>query len=114
MKGLLPWIGGAIIGALIIFTFTWLSGSDMPPAKHIEGWQILHDDITYRSMSGEDQIEIIVTYIAEGADPRPAWPLVNEMMNNAFATIYSTGFVDCQEKCEAALDEVHAAYTMME
>jgi len=100
-------VGFTIGGAVSAFDTT-------SPEEHIQGWNILHDDIAYRSMGGEDQINLIITYITEGADPRPAWPLVQEMLNDAFATIYASGFVDCQEKCEAALDEVHAAYTMME
>lgn len=115
MKGILPWIGGAIIGAAIISLCVWLSDFDKNSnTEYIEGWTILSKDVAFNGMGPEDRIEIIVTYVAEGADPRPAWPLVTEMLNNAYADLYAEGFVDCQEECEAAIDQIHNVYTLLE
>ena len=98
-------LGVALVALVVGLTCgaTFLSGSDMSAEESISGWNILSGDIHFRSMKPEDRIEMIVSYVAEGSDPRPAWPIVTDLLNDAFADIYSEGYVDCQEKCERAM-----------
>lgn len=106
-----------IIASLMVgFGIGWkMSDFDkLSNTEHIQGWTILSKDVAFNGMCGEDQIEIIITYVAEGADPRPAWPLVMSMLNTAYSDIYANGFVDCQEECEVAIDQIHNAYALME
>jgi len=110
-------LGVALVALIVGLTCgaAFLSASDTKPdAYHIDRWTTLNMDTVFRSMKPEDRIEIMVTYIAEGADPRPAWRLVTEMLTEAYADIYAAGFVDCQEECEKALDQAHAVYSMMD
>jgi hypothetical protein len=36
------------------------------------------------------------------------------MLNSAYSELYAEGFADCQEECEAAINQIHNAYTIME
>lgn len=112
-------IAMCIIGMIACLVFGWsvrgMSETDThPDTYHIERWTLLNADTSFRSMPPEDRVEVIVTYVAEGADPRPAWQTVSVMLTDAFSDIYAEGFVDCQEKCESAIEQVHAVYAMME
>lgn len=102
-------IVGLTVGAAFLSDF-----DTKDPAFDIAGWDILHNDIAFNSMNGEDRIEVLISYVAEGADPRPAWPVFSEMMNGAFADIYARGRTECIEDCEITLEQIRNVYLMMD
>jgi len=102
-------IVGAVVGA------AFLSETDTRSNEyHIARWSAMQGDPEFRALGPEDRIEVILVEIRDGADPKPAWPVVSEMLTNAYADIYANGFVDCQDECEQTIDQIHMVQALME
>jgi hypothetical protein len=74
----------------------------------------MEGDYAFKVLDPEERIEAIMVEIRNGADPKPAWPVVSAMLNEAYADLYAKGFVECQEECDEAIDQINMVHALME